>query len=232
MNTKKNSTNDEVVEQHPSYGAITIGRITSSRAHPMYGSSVKHRDTIRLTIHHSECKRMLYGDWYSPKDTIVEVEVTQSQWAEMVSSVGLGAGVPCTIKWLNGRVEEPPYRAKADLFQSEFQMLMDKAMSDAEAAVKKAEELLEKKALNKADRTELLNLMRSACASVKDSAPFVSKQFAEQMERTATEVKGELDAWQLKRMADFAAAGMAQNKEEPLPLEIPKIDTLDKERSE
>ena len=61
----KNPIDSSTVKSHPSYGAITLGRMSSGAPHPMYGSSVKHRDTIRLTLHHGECKRMLSGDWYS-----------------------------------------------------------------------------------------------------------------------------------------------------------------------
>ena len=216
----KNPFDESTIDRHPSYGAITLGRISSGAPHPMYGSSVKHRDTIRLTVHHGECKRMLSGDWYSPKDTIVEVEMTQNQWAELVSSVGIGAGVPCTIKWLNGPVEEPPFQSKAAVFQKEFKECMDGAISDADKAITKAKELLEKKTLTKADRTELLELLRSVQSAVKSEAPFIYKRFNEQMERTSTEVKGELEAWQLNRITELAAIGLASGA---APIELPDI---------
>lgn len=101
----KNPIDEAVIYRHPFYGAITIGRLSSGDAHPMYGSSIKHRDTIRLTVHHGECTRMLSEDWYSPRDKIVEVEMTQNQWAELVSSVGLGAGnslYDSMVKWYCG----------------------------------------------------------------------------------------------------------------------------------
>jgi hypothetical protein len=190
----------------------------------MYGSSVKHRDTIRLTLHHGECKRMLSGDWYSPKDTIVEVEMTQNQWAELVSSIGLGAGVPCTIKWLNGPVEDPPFQSKVSEFQAEFQACMDGALSNADEGIARAKDLLEKKALTKADRDELLKLLQSIQNSVRSQAPFIYKQFAEQMEKTATEVKGELEAWQLSRITELAAMGLASKDATESGPDVPPIE--------
>lgn len=220
----KNPINDYTIDRHPSYGAITLGRVSSGGAHPMYGSSVKHRNTIRLTVHHGECKRMLAGDWYSPRDKIVEVEMTQNQWAELVSSVGMGAGVPCTIRWLDGPVEEPPYKSKVSQFQSEFQETMNGAIESADEAIKKIEELLAKKSLTKADRAELLDLIHSVQNSVKSSAPFIYRQFVDQMEKTSTEVKGELEGWQLSRLTELAAIGLA-GKEHPAELpEVPPVE--------
>ena len=216
---KKNPMDEAQKETHPSYGAITIGRISSGQAHPMYGSSVKHRDTIRLTVHHGERKRVLSGDWYSAGATIVEVEMTQNQWAELVSSVGCGAGVPCTIKWLGGNVEPCPFTSKVDQFRSEFKDLLSDAAADADDAIAKATELLGKKSLTKTDRQDLLDLLRSISASIKSSAPFVFNRFVEQMEKTSTEVKGELEAWQLNKMAQFAAIGMASQPDAP-PMEF------------
>lgn len=220
----KNPIDEAVVSRHPSYGAITIGRVTSGTAQPMYGSSIKHQNTIRLTVHHGESKRMLSGDWHSPTNKIVEVEMTQNQWAELVSSVGLGAGVPCTIRWLNGSVEEPPVQSKVSQFQDEFQERMNTAIADADEAIKRAEELLNKKSLTKADRIALLGVLYSVQKSVKANAPFVYKQFVEQMEKTATEVKGELEAWQMNRVAELAALGLAsQDRLEELPA-VPLIE--------
>lgn len=220
----KNPIDSSTVKSHPSYGAITLGRRSSGAPHPMYGSSVKHRDTIRLTLHHGECKRMLSGDWYSPKDTIVEVEMTQNQWAELVSSIGLDAGVPCTIKWLNGPVEDPPFQSKVSEFQAEFQACMDGALSNADEMIVRAKNLLGKKTLTKADRDELLKLLQSIQNSVRSQAPFIYKQFAEQMEKTATEVKGELEAWQLSRITELAAMGLASKDATESGPDVPPIE--------
>lgn len=224
MSNNVNPIDAASAQSHPSFGAISLGRISSSGAHPMYGSSVKHRNTIRLTVSHSECKRMLSGDWYSPRGKIVEVEMTQNQWAELVSSVGLGAGVPCTIKWLDGPVEEPPFQSKVGQFQAEFQEKMDGAFASASEAIEKAEGLLEKKSVTKANREELLRLLHSIQAAVKSNAPFVYKQFNEQMEKTTTEVKGELEAWQLNRVVELAAMGLAN---EAASIELPDIQNND-----
>lgn len=101
---------------------------------------------------------------------------------------------------------------------------MDGAITDADDAIKKAEELLEKKTLTKADRVELLNLIHSVQKSVKNGAPFVYKQFISQMEKTATEVKGELESWQLSRVTELAALGLAVQER---PEELPDVPTVE-----
>ena len=97
---------------------------------------------------------------------------------------------------------------------------MDGAISDADKAIAKAKELLEKKTLTKADRTELLELLQSVQSAVKSEAPFIYKRFNEQMEKTSAEVKGELEAKQLKWITELAAMGLASGA---TPIELPDI---------
>ena len=213
---------------HPSFGAISVTRTQSSGAHAMYGSSVRHRNTIRIQIRHSELTRELSRDWCSSHGLICELEMTQNQWAEFVSSIGMGNGVPCTIRWNGGEVEPCPSISKQEQFEREFQNDVMTSTDAMDKAIAVATELLQKKSLTKADREELLSLLRTAKNSITDGIPFIQKQFNEQMERTSTEVKGELEAWQANRMQEIAlralaAGAMEQDKPQTLGIELPGV---------
>lgn len=225
-------SNKQQTEIHPSYGAISIGRVSSSEAHAMYGSSVKHRETIRLTLHHGERKRMLSGDWYSAGATIAEVEMTQNQWAELVSSVGMGSGVPCTIKWLNGPVEPCPFVDKKEQFQEEFNDEVQKAMTAATEAIEEINRLMDQKTVKKSDLRAMQDQFTQIRNTLNSNLAFLSKQFATQMEKTAVEVKGEIEGWQLARMHELAALGAAMQlsgkDEAALNALLPHIDLSDK----
>ena len=88
---------------HPSFGAISVTRTQSSGAHAMYGSSVRHRNTIRIQIRHSELTRELSRDWYSSHGLICELEMTQNQWAEFVSSIGQRGPLHHPLEWRRSR---------------------------------------------------------------------------------------------------------------------------------
>lgn len=79
-------------------------------------------------------------------------------------------------------------------------------------------------AVRKADRDELLGLLQSIQASVKSNAPFIYRQFVEQMEKTSAEVKGELEAWQLSRITELAAMGLASKDATESGPDVPPIE--------
>lgn len=154
--------------------------------------------------------------------------MTQNQWAEFVSSIGMGDGVPCTIRWNGGEVEPCPSTSMQEQFEREFRNDVLTSTDAMDKAIAAATDLLQKKSLTKADREELLSLLRTAKNSITDGIPFIQKQFNEQMERTSTEVKGELEAWQANRMQEIAlralAAGAMEKNEPQTPgIELPGV---------
>ena len=75
---------------------LSFHRTRSSHASALFGSSIKHKDTIRLEISHGELERGLNHDWYHANKCIVECEMSQSQFAEAITSMNMGDGVPVT----------------------------------------------------------------------------------------------------------------------------------------
>src|SRR5271157_2643135 len=95
---------EETTQKHASYGMVGINRTSSSGTH-LFGSIMNHHSFITLTIKHAAVRRMLSGDWYSAESLpIVEIEMSHSQFAELITSPGMGDGVPCTIRGLNGKL--------------------------------------------------------------------------------------------------------------------------------
>lgn len=202
---------------HPSYGVVTVSRITSSGSFPLYGSSIMHHDSIRIQIHSSYVKRMLSSDWPMKDKLIMELELSQNQWAELVSSVGIGAGVPCTLRWNKGPVEDCPFTAKGEEFNQEFQQAIDKAMTQIDQSIVQAEELLQKKSLTKKDREDLRALLQSTKQNLTKNIPFIQKQFNKQIDKTVTEAKADLEAHQLAYMQELAKIGLLAQQEGKLP---------------
>lgn len=131
--------------------------------------------------------------------------MSQSQWAEMVSSIGIGEGTPCTIRHLDGkRVEDCPYTSVREQFDKEFDDSVQESLKNLRDAVAACEELLAKKSLTKADREQVLDLVRKAYREVSDSVPFIKSQFTEQMDKTVKEAKGEIEALAMNHLLNHA----------------------------
>lgn len=118
---------DEILgdrNDHESYGMLGFHRVTCSSAQPLYGSSIKHRDTIMLTLKTGHMRRNLNEDWYYGDRTLFKVEMSATQFADLITSLNQGDGVPVTIRYMKQgdlkKCEEPPYIDRNELHREEF----------------------------------------------------------------------------------------------------------------
>lgn len=86
-------------KEHPSYGIIRIARSSvSGRGTALFGSSIMHNNVIRLTITPGVMERDANEDRFFPKermkDRLIEVEMSYTQFAEAITSLNMGQGVP------------------------------------------------------------------------------------------------------------------------------------------
>ena len=112
--------------KHSSFGNLSISRSFGGKRH-LYGSSIEHSNFITLRISHSELHRHLKQDWYHATAPIVEVTLSQAQFAEAITSLNMGDGVPVTINYTekDGRAEPTPFESKYDTFKEEFSYHID-----------------------------------------------------------------------------------------------------------
>lgn len=185
------------VYKHPSYAVITSSRISSSKSNPLFASSLKTNNPIRIQINPAELHRDLNCDWVHASSRLpyIEIEMSEGQWAQFVSSMNVGDGTPCTIKMLDGKtVETPPFLNKVIEFQEEFKGEMIKIANDMQKIVKDTVEMLEtKKNLNKNDREIMLGQIESLISKLQSTLPFVSRSFGDQMEKIVEDAKHQIN---------------------------------------
>ena len=220
---------DKCYKKHESYGVVQLSR-SQRPATALFGSSIKHENVIKLKIARAELQRKYNLDYVfsSPEHAIVEVEMSYAQFAEAITSLNQGSGVPVTIRYVNGKaVPDCPFESKATQFHAEFEADLSKLSEVAKTATKRAKELLDsKKPLNKAEKEELLSLMASVSRAVDSDIPFVRDRFTEQMEKTLQEAKGNFEGFVQNRMTQVANAAIAQNLKE-LPSSTDTAGILD-----
>lgn len=84
--------------KEPFMGNISLSR-TSGNGQVMFDSPHAHQHVISMTISTAYRKHDLSRDWIFPEDRIVQLDMTEAQWAKMVSSIGMGSGTPVTLKY-------------------------------------------------------------------------------------------------------------------------------------
>lgn len=210
-------------EKHPSYGMLSFNR-TSGGATPLFGSSIQHRDTIKMRLMEGEVDRHLNTDWYFGHKEIVAVEMSYSQFAEAITSMNQGCGVPVTIKYIQGkgRIEDCPFTDKKKQFEDEF---ADKNRKQNELAKKLIEDtkklFAEKKTFTKSDKEEILNMLNKLNQEIGCNTEFTYQMFNEQMDKTTMEAKGEIEAFMQNKINSIANLALVEHKNEFINLENP-----------
>lgn len=206
---------ENMPEKHESYGALEISR-SQRPSTALFGSSIMHENTIRLRISSAELERHHNRDRVFPsslrKNTFIEVEMSYAQFAEAITSLNNGMGVPVTVRYANGRTMEPcPFTSKDEQFRAEFNADLREIAAAVDGALARAKTLFDsKKPLTKAEKDELLAILGNLSMEVNSNIPFVRDSFVEQMDKTVAEAKGNIEGFLQNRMAAIANAAIAQ----------------------
>lgn len=189
---------DNTIETHPSFGMVGISRWSSSGAGGrLFGSSIQHKNTLTITI--SKAKREVgpYSEYYFTQGEVMQVELSQAQFAELVTSPNMGSGVPCTIR----RDESGMVPAAADFSTRRDELnrgvtdRMQEFADSLQSSEAKVTEILSKKSIGKADRAALLSVFREFNQEITSNLPFLHKVIDEAVEKSVQEAKAEIDSF-------------------------------------
>lgn len=194
---------EETKERADSYGMLQINRISGNGNAVLFGSSITHNETIRLSIHPGTVTRTLNHDWYYAEGkAFIEVEMSQAQFAEAITSMNMGSGVPVTIRRLNGKgVEHEGFVNKRVQFEQEFRERMEKLEQSLRHLTEESEDLLRnKKSLNKGDRESILSELNRLKMEISSNIPFMMSSYNEQLDKTSKEAKAEIEAFTINKI--------------------------------
>lgn len=201
---ERSTTTGETKATHPAFAQIAASRVSGHAQ--LYGSDFTHQHYMTIRINGSELHRGLNRDWHFGKETMIEVAMTESQWATFVSSPNMGSGVPCTLqrKYFEDVPGLPEPKPRQDQFSDEMQDSMTKAVERMDSLIAGA------KTKAQADEMRMVKMLLTS------TFPFVTKQFSEHMEETVEKAKQEVHGYMT---ATLQRAGLAALSSD-LPLQI------------
>jgi len=205
--------------KHPSYANLYIGRSQCSGQQALFGSSIKHHDIITLRISPAYMDRDLnYDRYYAENHPYIEINMSQSQFAQAITSLNMGAGVPVTLRQINGEYIEPcPFVDKREQFSNEFREDMNELTKKIKETTKAVEDLIQnKRTFTKADKEQILSTLHSVSQQLSSNYPYMFSMFNEQMDKTVTEAKAEIESHLQARMEDVALKAMGKSQEQEL----------------
>jgi len=203
---------DKTTETHESYGLVGIGRRTGDPG-PLFGSSIRHHSYIAITIRRAEKNRDLHRNWYYGREKLIEIEMSNTQFAEMITSMNIGDGVPCTLNYVADgplkKMKRPPGSEQRQIFEDEFKADMQKVGNKISSAIEKATAILDVKGnIKKPDRSAIVSLLKSIAQDINSNMPFVQTQFNKAMDKTVMEAKGEIEAFVTNKITSLGIEAM------------------------
>jgi uncharacterized protein (DUF342 family) len=182
-------------EAHPSFGQIKFSR-TSATDSNFYGSDLTQGNYITMEVHQSEIYREITCDRYFETGIpLIKVRLTSGQFAELITSMNMGSGIPCTIERLMGKkVEElPNIQSKKENVHGKFEEKMIAFQKTIESNQKRIAELTSKPTLTKNDRAEINEMTRLINQELLQNIPYYTRCFQETMDKTVFEAKLEVE---------------------------------------
>ena len=212
----------KTIENEPYMGVINVSRV-SGRAN-LFDSDVEHQHFISVSISRASRERHLSMNWIHGGDELVEVWMSEIQWANFVSSFNQGGGTPVTLRHLQRETIAEPPRPKAEA--TKFKKEVTETVSDGlrllkEAIAKLAEGQVPKaKAPGKTELGEVLRSLQTVYNEFTHNLSFIETQFGEHMEQKVAEAKCEFEGFMTSRLRSLgleAAALSAAAADAPKP---------------
>ncbi|ELD1608288.1 hypothetical protein HVX40_24020 (plasmid) [Escherichia coli] len=191
------------IVSHPAFGVVQVGRIHTNHIR-LFDSDIDHREFVELTVYKAEmdasretpspCKG---SDMRQP---LIQFRLSQAQWAAMVSSLGVGEGVPCTIaSCREGDLERMPDIAEQKSIREQYeQRIIATANKEIERLNNQVNELGALLKKGKAGKRELEEIYRSISSSVKNlpgNLAFATELMQESMDKIVSSGKAEVEAY-------------------------------------
>ncbi|MFK0179679.1 hypothetical protein ACIQVR_27335 [Streptomyces xanthochromogenes] len=181
-------------EIHPAFGVAVVTRRSGS-GRSLFQSDLLHNETISLSVREAVRKRDLNHDWVHPGRELVEIEMSLAQWGSLVSSMGLGSGVPVTIRRSehDAFVPEIPYQPRTAESLREVREVTEQMYAQVSAATAALHDAIHEKKGVRATK-EALNALEGAVASAGSKAQFTVDSLVEAGEQVVAQARADIEA--------------------------------------
>ena len=198
---KVTRSDGEIEYSHPSYGMIQVMRTTGCER-GLFGQTLPSQSTMNINVSNASVKQDLGKNWYHEHRTIISVEMSAIQYAEMISSPNT-QGVPCTIRHTEslGSIEYSPLETEVAYTESALEGSISSLKNRAQKMEAEIQQIL-KGQLKKADKEELSTKIMKLCQDIVSNIPFYERQMQKSVNRMKAEAKTDIDAMLLHAVTE------------------------------
>lgn len=181
---------------NPAFGVITVGKGHCGGRIGFFGSELPQNSYVYLEIHTAELERELTKDWIFPRDAIIKVRMSSLQFAELITSMNQGGGIPCTIEYVKNE-NIPAYEnieSRKEFINRKFKDRMNAFSKTIKEQQESAIQLVKKKTLSKQDIQDLTHHLSFLTQEVSSNIPYFAECFQETIDESVLEAKLEIEA--------------------------------------
>jgi len=177
-------------ETHPAFALASVSRGSySGEGVVLFQSEVRHPRAVTLSISRAVRYRDLGSDWLRPTEGLIEITMTESQWASLCASDS-GRGIPVTLDRYEGDlVPGLELAPRLELQATEAIESAKKGLERVQAAMA---------ALEEKNTVANRKALRTAIDHLPKSIEFATKQLERHVESVKDQVKADLEAEALR----------------------------------
>jgi hypothetical protein len=199
-------TDTRFEESHPSFGCITLNYVSGGNV--LFGSNVKHNHFMGISI--SEAKRIVDGssEYLLPGKEIVRIAMTQSQYAEMISSPNRMSGTACTLERTIVDKGQPwetssgcrPKVPSPEPFTDRFKDIVNERIDKISSHIKTAKDMIDNLFTGtvkptKANLKELQGALYTAQMNCDNNLPYIVEELEEGIEKRMATATTEFESY-------------------------------------
>jgi hypothetical protein len=207
------SSREETITTHPAFAQIRASRVSGGAF--LYGSEFQHQHFITVQICRSQLRRDPSRDWHFARDELIDVSMSEAQWATFISTLNTGGGTPCTLTHINCEgVPQIPY---APPRREQFQKELRETLSLVESSLTELRGKIDALSVSEKKKKELMESVECAERNLAPNLTFVANQFGEHMESVTSHAKAEIEGYM---QAFVARAGLKALSQQESPILI------------
>jgi hypothetical protein len=234
--TEKTDSHESTRIDHPAFGMITL-TTTSGGDGRLFGSDLKHPQKLLIQVHRAHQLRHLSRDWNHSDELLVELEMSQAQFTEFITSRG-SSGTPVTLRIAPTKnsplervapIDAPP--SKLNLHKSEVREETVTAIKDIKEAVEKLGQLIETGKLGKKDLSEIHRNLNIQLGNLPSNLAYAVESAQTAMHQAAESAKMDVESYithlaiqlGMKQLQKIDAPSLIEDEdEEQAPIAFPR----------
>lgn len=191
------------VLDHDAFGTIVMTTSTcSGKGQTLFGSDLPHGQQVHITINRARKHRDLSRDWIHSTDRIVDFSMSHAQFAQFITSTGIGGGTPITLNYAPapGTFCEPMHQiqnpeTKHETFRREIADAARRRLEDMRTQVSRLGAILSQGKVGMKDLRELHKALDQGVSYLPGTMEFVVRQSEEALEKASHDAMIDIEAF-------------------------------------